>query len=715
MATIPPAELRFTARNETRAVFDQVGRSLDTVQSKILGLFGPLATAVSAGALTAAFKGIIDQADAFAKLSERTGIATETLSAFTYAAKLSDVEQQTLAGGLRQLSARMAEAAGGNKEYAATFKAIGVEVRDAVTGQLRGADEVLRDIGDRFGGFADGAGKAAIAGELFGERFGSQLIPMLNNLRALEAEGRKVGAVYGTEFAQQAQEFNDSLTRMRAEIERVQVAIAPGLLNAISSFISNVREATRETNNLATALAGLGTAWIRSYEGFGASRIGGNTSIAEQLRRARQELEQTIRWREGFEGPGMGYGPLLDARRTGLENYIAALKVLQREEALALGGPSSYDPRDLRLFGGRPQTTPPVVPRGGAAGKTDFEKALESLQREVLAVQQLGRETRLREEIELGFYGKLTDAQQERLLGLAKEIDALKLAREATKAFLEDYEEQERGIVDALDQTAAASERARRIGELMGQTLKGQSEAILDDIRLLVDAIQQGGDATGKLTAALEAQEKKLADLYETAAEGTKVLREQDDIARELGLTFSSAFEDAIVSGKSFRDILKGIEEDLIRLIARKAVTEPLLKAFEGILGSLDLGSIFGAEKGGIFPGGFRAFAGGGIVSRPTLGLVGEGSRDEAVIPLEGGAVPVILRGNGGGRPVVLNVNVMGGHQVTAQTRQNEEGNEINLDLIIGQMERSMGDRIRRGTGLSSDLERTYGVRRIGR
>ena len=68
------------------------------------------------------------------------------------------------------------------------------------------------------------------------------------------------------------------------------------------------------------------------------------------------------------------------------------------------------------------------------------------------------------------------------------------------------------------------------------------------------------------------------------------------------------------------------------------------------------------AAEGGVFSGGFtplgetagsrgwtgqpiRAFAEGGMVSAPTLGLVGEAGYPEAVIPLKHGAVPVDVRG----------------------------------------------------------------------
>jgi hypothetical protein len=62
--------------------------------------------------------------------------------------------------------------------------------------------------------------------------------------------------------------------------------------------------------------------------------------------------------------------------------------------------------------------------------------------------------------------------------------------------------------------------------------------------------------------------------------------------------------------------------------------------------------------NGGIAFGGFRAFANGGTVSGPTLGLVGEGKYNEAVVPLpDGRSIPVQLGGRsardlmGGGAP----------------------------------------------------------------
>lgn len=153
-----------------------------------------------------------------------------------------------------------------------------------------------------------------------------------------------------------------------------------------------------------------------------------------------------------------------------------------------------------------------------------------------------------------------------------------------------------------------------------------------------------------------------------------------DDIGRQLGLTFTSAFEDAILKGKNFRDVLKGIEQDIARLIIRKTITEPAANAISGInwgnLASSFISSIFGggststptaAANGAAFSGGnVIPFARGGVVTRPTLfpmadgaGLMGEAG-PEAVMPLRRnsrGQLGVVAEG-GGSSNMAFNINI---------------------------------------------------------
>jgi hypothetical protein len=92
-----------------------------------------------------------------------------------------------------------------------------------------------------------------------------------------------------------------------------------------------------------------------------------------------------------------------------------------------------------------------------------------------------------------------------------------------------------------------------------------------------------------------------------------------------------------------------------------------------GGLGGLFAG-IFGAAAGGIMPGGVTGYANGGIVKRPTLGLVGEGKMNEAVVPLpDGKAIPVNM-GSGMGQNNNVTVNVSMDGQGNSQSQSNSDG-----------------------------------------
>ncbi|HEX9770162.1 MAG TPA: hypothetical protein VGA50_13400, partial [Kiloniellales bacterium] len=83
-----------------------------------------------------------------------------------------------------------------------------------------------------------------------------------------------------------------------------------------------------------------------------------------------------------------------------------------------------------------------------------------------------------------------------------------------------------------------------------------------------------------------------------------------DRAVRDLGFTFASAFEDAIVKGESLSDILQGLEEDILRILTRLLITEPLARGLTAGLGSFTgggLGSGGGLE--GLIGGGLGALA----------------------------------------------------------------------------------------------------------
>jgi len=83
------------------------------------------------------------------------------------------------------------------------------------------------------------------------------------------------------------------------------------------------------------------------------------------------------------------------------------------------------------------------------------------------------------------------------------------------------------------------------------------------------------------------------------------------------------------------------------------------------------LASMFGLANGGVVKGGFQSYANGGIINQPTVGLVGEGRFNEAVVPLPNGkAIPVDMKGSGG---VTVNVAVNNNGSATTSVEGAEQ------------------------------------------
>ena len=118
-----------------------------------------------------------------------------------------------------------------------------------------------------------------------------------------------------------------------------------------------------------------------------------------------------------------------------------------------------------------------------------------------------------------------------------------------------------------------------------------------------------------------------------------------------------------------------------------KSLPQLLGNLFGGAGGSIG-GGIAGFitsffANGGIAKGGFRsaAYARGGIATQPTVGLVGEGRYNEAIVPLpDGKSIPVAMNGMGQQNNVTVNVAIDGNGNVN----QEEQGGQgMDLGRVI--------------------------------
>ncbi|HYC64521.1 MAG TPA: hypothetical protein VEC14_07315 [Reyranellaceae bacterium] len=208
-----------------------------------------------------------------------------------------------------------------------------------------------------------------------------------------------------------------------------------------------------------------------------------------------------------------------------------------------------------------------------------------------------------------------------------------------------DEEQLRQRIVDALRQQDQELERqaeryreladptreySRQIEEINALHRAGRLEAQQAE-RAIFQLNQQIVEAVAGDT--IRAWEKFYEDFMPTifggGANESSVLEDGKELVKlgnELGFAFQSAFEDAILSGQKFSDVLRGLARDLAQIVLRQTITQPLGNWFSGIVGGL-----FGRGAG----------AGGGtfVTNGPANLTVGDnpgGVELVNVVPLSG-------------------------------------------------------------------------------
>ena len=206
--------------------------------------------------------------------------------------------------------------------------------------------------------------------------------------------------------------------------------------------------------------------------------------------------------------------------------------------------------------------------------------------------------------------------------------------------------------------------------------------------------------------------EDQLGAIEENLTRVEDKLKNTKSIGEELGLTFTSAFEDAIVGGKKFSEVLQAIAQDILRMVTRKNITEPLANA----IGSFDWSKLLPSANGNVFTSpGLSAYS-GQVVSRPTvfpfasgIGLMGEAG-PEAILPLKRGSNGKLgVEGGGGG----MVVNIIEQPGSGGKTAQRQQGNTRILDVFVEQIKASIATDISDGRGaIPGALSNSYGLNR---
>ena len=199
----------------------------------------------------------LDFADNLSKLSQKTGISTDALYSLNAAAKLSDVEFESLSGSLSKFNKNIGAASEGSGDAKKAFDSLGISVKNQ-DGTLKNSFEILGELADQFKDMPDGATKASTAMALFGKS-GADLIPLLNSGRD---SLREYLGVMSDETGKSAEAFNDSFTKIGISIESLK-------LKALQDFTPSMQSITKDIEDVAESIQSFSSnGSINYYETF---------------------------------------------------------------------------------------------------------------------------------------------------------------------------------------------------------------------------------------------------------------------------------------------------------------------------------------------------------------------------------------------------------------------------------------------------------------
>jgi hypothetical protein len=703
-------EIVLAGKDDSKAAFASVSRSIDGLTGKVGGLaarFGGV-TAVVAGIAGAfatvenlqALK-ILDQLD---DLSEKTGITVERLSELRFAGEAVGTPLEAIATGVGRLSKQMAEAAGGNKEAIETFKTLGVEVKNA-DGTLRGSDQVLGDIADRFRSYEDGAAKAALAQRIFGKS-GADMIPLLNQgrdgIERLRREAEQLGAIYGGDLAKDAATLNDNITKLRLSSEAAAIALGGPFIKSLVRITEQMIEAKKEAGLLNAILVTIGGGFART---LGIDEVGAAQRRADD---ATSEMRRIQGLMDGVQLQ-LQRDPQNEMAQRRLETYRSKIEALQKTAAaaseelkgLANAADPASDPNRRRedrgfipdLSAGR--TAAPVA-AGGGGGKekkpkdleADAKRYVESLTKEKERVEDLSRVEvalaeiqRIRRE-----GGVVTEEEKQKILREAAQIDILKERTETEKKATQDREEAQRRVFALQDDAKRVFEETRTPLEAYNAELEHLNELYQANY-ISASTFFRASDKAA--TEYQEAQKKLGGDLDSFGR------RAAENIQDQLGEGLASALEG------NFQDIGDSFKKMLIRMAAEAAAADITRSLFgdlvKGGSGTGLLGGLFGSGSTGGASGSTTGDLFGSIASSFGGWLSGLMKFDTGTDYVPRDMVAVIHKGEkiipaaqnrpGAGQNVIIQLTQNVGDIVTASMLR--DSNESTKRQIAAALERS--------------------------
>jgi len=235
-----------SAQDKSAGAFASVGRNLSGLNSTVRRALGAVAGLAGVYGLGAMLKSSFANVDGLAKLSDRLGIATESMAGLQHAADLAGVSGQTLNTGLRTMLKNVGEAAQGFGVATRAFDVLGLSAQKL---SALAPDLQLQKILDTLAGVENVTLRNATASQIFGVR-ASEMLNLIadgaGGVRRATEDTIAWGKALDRVDSAKIEHANDAVDRARTAIEglvnRVAVQLAPVITSLATGFADSAKE-----------------------------------------------------------------------------------------------------------------------------------------------------------------------------------------------------------------------------------------------------------------------------------------------------------------------------------------------------------------------------------------------------------------------------------------------------------------------------------------
>jgi tape measure domain-containing protein len=320
---------------------------------------------------------------------------------------------------------------------------------------------------------------------------------------------------------------------------------------------------------------------------------------------------------------------------------------------------------------------------------------------------------------------------------IAKNTDAIQRYAEQQKITVEKVKETLKGdatFVDVMKTFSDVETETRRLNASMvsddRNAVAARMKASNAEYALKLRNLINLRTASGATTAEIEQLEKLAAD--NTIARANEVARasqspmekmaeqwknsskNMEDATARWATSSVDAFINLAKTGKmEWGSLADSIISDILRIAIQKQMADSIMGASSWISSILPFanGGIMSSE--GSMP--LKKYAAGGIANSPQMAMFGEGSMNEAYVPLpDGRTIPVTMKGVAGGGGGNMVVNIIEAPGKGGQTSSRQEGGTNIMDIMVEKVSNKIAGDITRGSGaVNGAITSTFGLNRV--